>query len=133
VSRASTFRAWRLPMGAPRNEATALAADEQVDLRTFRDAVVGMSCFNHKDVLIIEEAHQGAAKRTVHFYVIRRRSTATRTWDADKQSYVSFHPLYTQELLSLAVDTFVPIEPWQWIPGADVVGRDRDLIEQDSK
>ncbi len=119
-----SFAAWRVSdlrghEGSPlKIEGKSLAAIVQ-------SAVVQCA---HKDTIAVRETNP-SGKQVTHFYAVKRKANATYVWDAETLQQKRVHQLYADFLFSLAVASFIPVEPWNWSPDADVVGVDRSVVE----
>ena len=117
------FGAWRVlhnGKNQPLNVATAANLAEVLDVALW-------SC-KHKDVLYVLERDTLTKVGKLHLYQIKQ---GRPVWQrkADFAHPVQVRPLTASQVTSFEVDTFVPIEPWVWAPGCDVVGIDRSLVE----
>ena len=88
---------------------------------TLSDAVTLtlMRC-QHRDFFVIRETETLSGKQTLHWFTVKRKSTA-RYVVVDHVTR-PVHDLYAEHLFDLAVTSFDPVTPWAWAPGADVVG-----------
>lgn len=117
-----TFKAWRQREGG---KAQPLDIEGSCLADALRSACA--SC-GHKDVIFILQTIPSCPDKALHVYVIRQ---GPRQHRVNPETGVPgwFHPLKTDNLFSLPVRQFEPVEPWRWSPGADVVGADRETID----
>ncbi len=81
----------------------------------------------HKDIFLIrEETVTGA--QTVHQYAVKTKGKPSyRRIGNEVRRGQDVHAV---KIMTLSVAAFVPIEPWRWTPGCDVVGNiHNDIIE----
>jgi hypothetical protein len=81
----------------------------------------------HKDSFVILETAPVTGKATAHFFTVKKKSTPR--WVTVEHVTRRVHDLYAETLFSCAVEAFQPLERWNWSPGADVVGIDRNTID----
>ena len=124
-----TYRAWRISPDGSGREAIPLPSGHADSLKDALDnALTGGKLVCHKDHVAILVTDTVTGKRMVHFYAIKRQSAPQFRWDPEQQRNVRFHKHYPVEIFAMAVNEFVPVEPWKWSPGADPVGCDRNII-----
>jgi len=80
-------------------------------------------------VLVVDDPRAGGT--LTHWFAVKRKSKAR--WVTVDHVARALHDTYPEHLFSLAVEAFEPARPWVWAPGADVVGRGGDLIEQGAR
>lgn len=83
----------------------------------------------HQHRYVVRETDPINGKATLHFYTIRKGAWKGH-YSHNRARKV--YPYTADRLLSMKVNAFDPVEPWRWTPGCDVVGIDRDLVEQRS-
>lgn len=80
-------------------------------------------------VLVVDDPRTGGT--LTHWFAVKRKSKARLVTVEHVTRAV--RDTYPEHLFSLAVEAFEPARPWGWAPGADVVGRGGDLIEQGAR
>lgn len=129
-TRREVYRAWRIVPDSSRGEAIPLATAPATSLAEALDnALTG--CVQHKDHVAILVTDTVTGKRMVHFYAIKRKSAPQISWNAETKQHERFHSHYPVAVFAVAVNEFVPVEPFVWTPGCDVVGRDDGVIRGD--
>lgn len=124
-----TYRAWRIVPDS--SDAHPLPSGHADSLRAALDhALTGYVC--HKDHVAILVTDTVTGKRMLHVHAIKRKSAPQYRWDPETKQHIRFHSHYPVEIFAVAVNEFVPVEPFVWKPGCDVVGRDDGVIEATS-
>lgn len=116
------YRAWRLSPDASRGEAIPLETAPAASLAEALDNALAGNVVCHKDHVAILVTDTVTGRRMLHLYAIRRQSAPQFRWDAGQQRHLRFHRHYPVALFAMAVNEFVPVEPWTWAPGRDAVG-----------
>ncbi|OYZ07673.1 MAG: hypothetical protein B7Y36_19015, partial [Novosphingobium sp. 28-62-57] len=108
----ATYRAWKLCNG--------VHYPLRIEGSTLKDAVADAQGFcGHKDQFVILEADEG--KQIVRVYQIKQGKPEYRYVGGNA---VRMAPMRAELVTEMQVEAYAPVEPWQWSPGADVVGRD---------
>lgn len=121
-----TFEAWRVYADNGRN----VGAPIDISATTLTGAAE-QACArcDPKQPFIIRQTDP-AGNATLHFYRVKRSTKLFTT----RESYDGGRPVregkkVPDHLFTLAVEAFEPAGPWRWMPGCDVVGIDRGLVE----
>jgi len=112
----TTFAAWKLGSTGTSYPLDTGAADTL-------DAVVAHAAprCHHKDIFHVLERDELAKQGRLHIYVIKQGKPVWQRKEGFAHP-VQVKPLRAELIASMAVDTFVPIEPFRWSPGCDPVG-----------
>lgn len=122
---AERFTAWRI-LG----NGTSQPLDTG-DATTLDDAASNaLQGCQHKDHFTVLHTNV-AGKQTEHVYYVK----AGKPVFVRKPGFahaVQIKPLSLEHRFSRKLAEFAPVEPWRWTPGCDVVGIDRNVVEQRS-
>jgi len=95
--------------------------------RSIAEIAAAYACegtFGH--ILAVRETDEISAASAVHFFQIRRGKWLGRYNDLGSRKV---YPHHAAPLFKVQVSAFDPVEPWRWVPGCDVVGRDPNVVE----
>jgi hypothetical protein len=119
---AERFTAWRIL-----SDGTSQPLDTG-DATTLHDAANNaLQGCSHKDHFTVLHTNV-AGKQTEHVYYVK----ASKPIWVRKPGFahsVQVRPLALDHRFSRKLAEFVPVEPWHWSPGCDVVGVDRNVVE----
>jgi hypothetical protein len=109
---ASTFAVWRL-LDTGKAQPDAASGDSLIEIER---AIATETNFGA--TFLIRETGTITERAVLHTYKVRRGRWLGRYVDARR-----VYPYVADRLCSVEVAAFVPVEPWRYAPGCDVVGR----------
>lgn len=124
TSRANTVQGWRIPAGSTQGYPLDRVAENLADALN----ELAPRCF-HKDALALLEKRAGSRDAVLHIYTIKQESKATYVRNPATGVPEAVRRLYPDKVLSVAVDAFAPVLPFDALRD-DVVGVDRGLVSQ---
>lgn len=83
---------------------------------------------SHKDVFEVLASDAVTGGAALHTYRVKQSSKYQRVPHEDGTTR-TIKPLEADHVITRDVHAFVPVEPWKWSPGADVVGIDCKILE----
>lgn len=116
---AATFDAWRVVSGKAHTLITNATSDEDWRLAT--------TVCQHKEQVWVRE-RMANGKTFLHVFAVREKAATYRYCQETKQP-VRFKPRFLDLVSSVEITEFSPVTPWEWTPGADVVGIDRTVVD----
>lgn len=81
----------------------------------------------HKDHFTVLQ-HTIDGKHILHVYYVKQTKPVWMK-KPDMAHAVQVRPLAVEHRFSQEVAAYEPVAPWRWSPGADVVGLDRNVVE----
>lgn len=119
---ADKYTAWRILPDGTSQPLDLLGRSNLADA-----AEAALQGCQHKEHFIVLQITP--TKRIEHVYYVKAGKPTWRTPPGMVHA-VQVKPLLPELRFSRQVAEIAPVEPWRWAPGCDVVGNDRDVVEQ---